>query len=518
MDLILNKEQVYLSEVVYDGQTEQGVEFDYILPDYYPDIFKILKCRLMPKVVSYNISGDKLVCDGVVYIKVLYLGENNNCINCVEQRYTYSKTIDLGKDVEGLNPIVTITPKVDYCNCRAVSGRRIDVRGAVSCKVRVTCSKMAEVVSEAEGKGIEAKKSPFTYSGKKLHTKKQFTTREDIEVSSGGEGIENILNHDVVAVVTDFKVIAGKVIVKGEANVKALYTCKVDEENEEAEVMEATIPLSQIIDLDGVTEQHLCFVEITVITADLTVKKNNEGDSKVFGCEVVCECAVTAHKEETADVITDIYSTKYESNYSTVNVKAEGLPQIISQPLTERTTVESSDGELETVYDAWADLQNVTCKGKSDKEMVVSGQLNCQLLGKISGGSPVYMEKQVPLEATVEVTGLSPSCVAEHSLQVTSVSFSISSGNAVDLRIQMSFKCCLYQIKAIEVVSDVTVMEDKPKKTECDYALKLYFAEAGEDVWAIAKRYNTSIDSITGENDIEGDKITASTMLLIPIV
>ena len=34
---------IYTDEVVFDGQTEQGVELDYLLPDYYPEIFKILK-------------------------------------------------------------------------------------------------------------------------------------------------------------------------------------------------------------------------------------------------------------------------------------------------------------------------------------------------------------------------------------------------------------------------------------------------------------------------------------------
>ena len=65
---------IYTDEVVFDGQTEQGVELDYVLPDYYPEIFKILKCTLTPRIISYSASGDsKLTLDGVVYIKVLYL-------------------------------------------------------------------------------------------------------------------------------------------------------------------------------------------------------------------------------------------------------------------------------------------------------------------------------------------------------------------------------------------------------------------------------------------------------------
>ena len=71
-----SKTAVFIDEIIFDGQTEQGVELDYVLPDYCPDIFKILSCSLTPKIVSYSVSSDgKLSLDGVVYIKALYLTE-----------------------------------------------------------------------------------------------------------------------------------------------------------------------------------------------------------------------------------------------------------------------------------------------------------------------------------------------------------------------------------------------------------------------------------------------------------
>ena len=36
------KKSVCVDEIIFDGQTEQGVELDYVLPDYCPDIFKVL--------------------------------------------------------------------------------------------------------------------------------------------------------------------------------------------------------------------------------------------------------------------------------------------------------------------------------------------------------------------------------------------------------------------------------------------------------------------------------------------
>ena len=176
MDFSVIRQPVSVNEVVYDGQVEQGVEFDYILPDFYPDIFSIVKCTMKPKISSYNVSGDKLICDGVVSISVLYLSENSNDINCVEHRYTYSKTVDLPKICDEAG--VSIVPKTDYCTCRAVSGRRIDVRGAVSFKIKVSSEKAVEIITDAEGCGVQLKKTPVVYSGKRISVHNQYVVRE----------------------------------------------------------------------------------------------------------------------------------------------------------------------------------------------------------------------------------------------------------------------------------------------------------------------------------------------------
>jgi hypothetical protein len=74
-------------------------------------------------------------------------------------------------------------------------------------------------------------------------------------------------------------------------------------------------------------------------------------------------------------------------------------------------------------------------------------------------------------------------------------------------------------MRSIEVIKEIVINEEVPKNRDTEYALKLYYAEENEDVWNIAKRYNTSAAAIITENDMEtDDTITTPTMLLIPIV
>lgn len=66
------------------------------------------------------------------------------------------KTVDLPKSAD--NGTVTVEPKVDYTTCRAVSGRRIDVRGAVSFRIKVENITPFEIITDIEGCNIQTRK------------------------------------------------------------------------------------------------------------------------------------------------------------------------------------------------------------------------------------------------------------------------------------------------------------------------------------------------------------------------
>lgn len=189
---------VFMTETLFDGQTEQGVELDHVLPDYYPEIFRILKCCLSPRVISASVSGNKIMLDGVVLIKVLYLAENSTALHCVEQRYTWSKTVDIAGKAENLcgEPRITVVPRADYCNCRAVSSRRLDIRGAISCRITVTCP--SKFTLPALPDGMQVLTREVSCCTEPIYADKQLSVREDIETGAGG--IDYIISCDAVPI------------------------------------------------------------------------------------------------------------------------------------------------------------------------------------------------------------------------------------------------------------------------------------------------------------------------------
>ena len=66
MDFKLNREEITSAEVIFDDTQEQSVELDYVLPDYFPEIFKIIKCMTSPKILSYSTAGARLTYEMAV--------------------------------------------------------------------------------------------------------------------------------------------------------------------------------------------------------------------------------------------------------------------------------------------------------------------------------------------------------------------------------------------------------------------------------------------------------------------
>ena len=96
MDFVIAKEALISNEPVYSGSVQQAIDCDITLPEYCPDILRILKCQLIPRVSSHNLNSDRLNIDGSGLLRILYIDEKDASINSYEQICTFSRSVDIG--------------------------------------------------------------------------------------------------------------------------------------------------------------------------------------------------------------------------------------------------------------------------------------------------------------------------------------------------------------------------------------------------------------------------------------
>ncbi|MFQ9952776.1 MAG: DUF3794 domain-containing protein, partial [Clostridium sp.] len=69
MDYNVTQEELAIGKTVFEECQEQPVDLDFSLPDYCPDIQRILKCQVYPRITMRNISGDRLEVEGIANVK-----------------------------------------------------------------------------------------------------------------------------------------------------------------------------------------------------------------------------------------------------------------------------------------------------------------------------------------------------------------------------------------------------------------------------------------------------------------
>ncbi len=513
MELKLTHDTIEVNEVVFDAMVEQSVELDCLLPDYCPNVFKVLKCKLVPKMTSSRVMGNEAVIDGVATVFVVYICEETNQIRSFSQRLPFTKTVSLKSACE--NPVIDVTMQCEYLNCRGVNSRRFDIRGAIGIFLRVTDQRQETVVSDAEGAGVQKQQTSLKMDGECRQACKSFTVREELELPNGNDSIASILYHHEIARVDDVKVIANKVIVKGEIQMHIAY-CPLGDDAV-PQMVEYSVPVSQIVDLPGVDDRFICNVRFEVTCADLEPKTTLDGESKIISAELSVNCICTCVMETEKEMVQDLYSTNYECELEYKKITLQRTFPLSTMTSMIQTSVDTPNEEIASVYDIWCDIARLTAK-KTASGISLDGEFDICAICAAESGMPLSIDKRVEFHDDLDQdTGL-PGCEMQANAQIRSMSYHLTGDHKIDLRIEL-----LVFIKAVQlihqpVVVNMTLDESRATSKAEQAALTLYFADEGEQIWDIAKRYHTSVAAILEENDLDAEIMKQGGMILIPLI
>ena len=102
---------------------------------------------------------------------------------------------------------------------------------------------------------------------------------EVLEIGQGKPEAESVIRTDVTALVQDTKTVANKMILKGEVLLKILYVGNLEEG--ELETMEYSVPVSQIVDADGVDETSMCDAKMEVLGYEVQIRTDSSGEDSL---------------------------------------------------------------------------------------------------------------------------------------------------------------------------------------------------------------------------------------------
>ena len=512
MEYRLQKESCHVSESVLEATKEMPIDLDLSLPDYCPDIEKILKCRVSPQISGRSLSGDMLELEGNALISLYYLDAKKQAIRLCEHNMPFSLSFTLKNSAD--EAAANIRLKTEYLNCRALSPRRVDIHGAFSVAANVQAQSELEYYSRIEGDDIEQSVSHTTLSSLKGIGQQQFSISEVLDIGAGKGSPESILRSELSISCDSVKAMKDKLMIGGEAVLHILYVTEL--ETGAQDTMTFSIPYSQVLDIRGVSDSAQNQVQLEVMSYETTLKSEFDENSTLVSLDAKICATAAAFEDEEITIAEDAYSTEYELELKKKPYTFSRLTSVVKETFSAKDEIQTGENSISKVIDLWCDNISSICVTENGKPSF-KGKMNCCMLALDSDGVPFYLERPVNLFLTPD--GLSGLCspLIKAEIKCRALSFRITGDSSLEIRADLTLVGEVCETCTMQGIIAAEAQDDRCRRKDKTAALTLYYAKKDERLWDIACAYCTSVEAVQLENDIHDDVMTEDGMILIPM-
>lgn len=509
MELKVTHQGVSVEETVFDQLLEQPIDTEFTLPDYCPDISRVLKCRIIPKITSRSVSGSAVNMDGNCVVSLLY-ADTDGQLRSYDHAVAFSKSADMDSAPDGL-AYITVGAKSDFVNCRPITERKVDIHGSASIRVKVVSNHTTEVVADLDGCGMQMLRGTCPATTPMGGCEKYLILNDEIEIADGAPAIRNLLRCEGSAVATECKVISNKAVVKGDMQISALYC---SEEDGLPELFSATVPLSQIVDIEGIAEGCSCSVDIDVVTLELKPRTGMSGEARSFTVSAKLCMSVKASCDNEIAVIYDAYSTDFKEQVEHKDITCEKLIKPIREFFTFKKSIEVTPDEVGSLIDSWCEMGE-SIWAVNDNELKLSGTATVCILSRDMNDQPVYFERPIDYEYSCPLENAPESVRCDNIIRAKSSSAVLTGSGSVEITINASMSIDVFEMTKMRVITGAAVNQDEATVKD-DSSLMIYYAGRGERIFDIAKRYCTCPGDIKALNTLDCEELSSDKMLMIP--
>ncbi len=491
-----------LPRLCYDGYVNGEVNEDFLLPDYLPQIDRILRFEYRA-IPDENYFGTRTAeFSGAVSYNVVYAsGDSGIC--SVSLSSDYDGKADIPCDFKECR----VVTGVENAACRLLGPRKLSARA----KLRTRLLAFSE---DVPGDGVSTVGGDIRVD--RLETTEEtcesrFFEARDIRVDdcieeNGGKPV--FCNASVLPI--NVTANNNAVVVSGDVIVRALF--EYLEEGQGAGYgrygnVSCRIPFERAVRCDGVKPGDRCLAEGTCVSVTVGEgEKENSSD-----CSVNFDMMITVARKKEITLCRDAYavssSHSTDCSHKTAELyNASGVRgNFTLSAVASRKDVGGDNGEIvdvsvypeitsaafeknKTVFTGNARI-NVIMKEKAEGaessagRVVSSGEFTypfkyeCDM--RLGEGDPVYFSCAEMISARGRIDG-----------------------DKVRVESEIALSASAWGREKVEIVDKISISEAEP----IGNGITVIYSDGREDLWQLAKRFRTDVGSILSDNDLGMDK------------
>lgn len=268
MEIQFQKNAISHLKTILRHQKKQEETQQVRLPDAMPDMDRVLGCWGQILVRGKQWHRDSVGISGGVMAWVMYEAKGESEPRCVDAWIPFQMSWDM-EEAER-DGTVEINTMLCYMDARMLSDRKLLVRANIGAQVHamVPVDTMLYAPSELSA-DVQMLQRTYPVMLPIEAGEKQFELSQQLDVPQDGARINKLIRYSAKPKLTEYKIVADKLVLRGIADVHAVYldeTCKIYRQCWE-------VPFSQYAQLEGEyspeAEASVCFA-LTQLELEIT--------------------------------------------------------------------------------------------------------------------------------------------------------------------------------------------------------------------------------------------------------
>ncbi len=479
---------------IISPKVDKDLESDYPIPEYCPDIARIIKVDCTPFAESCSISDGQVTVTGKAVCDLLYETDYKSRLRCCSFTQDFSVSSPIPKN-DTRNPSAFCKVICEKISCKLLSPRRVIIKTTLCADFEIEGESVCKALSVEEDGETFFRKKTVGFDGKATVYESTYSINEALPLAQSEKCIGEIVCGSVTLQAPQVNIRNGIAEIRTSATVHTLC----EEENNEGKYYTSikTLPINIEFPNEAIEEYKSIRTELTPYGAEFTPELDQYGESRVIKTAFSVRLNMHISEPKAYTVAEDMF----EKGHDSIPVAASvSLPRTVSKHelgFSAEAKLPPMTPKPENLLDSSVRDYGTTVE-ITEEGAFLSGSFIVNLLVDTSDGVCSF-DHVIPFRQML------PADISYDDADITAAAgpfdsvVTLHSDGSASLRVIADARLFVRTESKESFLSDVT--KRVPRQTDGEDPMLIYcFPKKGEDLWSMAKLYRASPESIITAN------------------
>lgn len=496
---------------LYDGEAKCRIESEGILPDYCPDIKRVIKVDALPRIISKRayFEGSNILCEteGSVAFNLLYLGGEGDTISSYtfynDFEHSFKLPASQNEEYDMLSAICRAYS--ENINCKPQSPRKISLRCDVNLCMSLKANRAYTYYSPDEDialGNVEIKKNKADVCMISSLSEREFSLSDSIKLPSEYPAVDEIVDFEARIVSDGAKIVSDGISFRATAFVCLAYRAEGDGKYIS---LCQPVELSDSIESDGIglDENMQVNLRLTADTLNFDTELDDDGEAKIIKFDMSYSALALVMKNNTVSLVSDAYGINRDITYEGTDADFYSLVSSLHDTYSVHEAVDIKADTAESVR-ARADHRSFVIE---DGKLYSQSKLYLSMLCPQKAGLD-SQRKNIDIKIPISMTSEMLSEYERGNIRVDLFcdvkSVDCKKGDSgMQVTAQISHDVFIFAKPALNYITSLQIADTENVRNE----MILYYPDSEDTLWSIGKKYKVSCEYIKAQNGMTDDEL-----------